>query len=266
METLEIGPVTPAQLLDTPCFVVICDVAGALFGLVVTGVLTTEDIIVKPVAPLLQAVPFYLGMTMLGDGSVIMILDPNAFPPALSNNEAAAIPKHDTTATTTSPATTALASLLLVRIHGDQHAAIPLMHVVRLETLYPECITIQTGGMVAQYRDTAMPLVFMRHAPFCHDTPPMQMVVCRHEARHYGVVVDGILDIVQYALQDMTPGHDSVHMGNVVIAGVTTMVLDIPTLLHHHTRSALRATEHQTTEHQTTEHQTTEHQTTEHDT
>ena len=42
-----------------------------------TGVFDTEEIVVKPVAPRLRHITMFSGNTILGDGSVIMILDPN---------------------------------------------------------------------------------------------------------------------------------------------------------------------------------------------
>ncbi len=43
----------------------------------VDRVFDTEEIVVKPVAPILRHIPMFSGNTILGDGSVIMILDPN---------------------------------------------------------------------------------------------------------------------------------------------------------------------------------------------
>ena len=46
-------------------------------GIIVDRVFDTEEIVVKPVAPILRHVTMFSGNTILGDGSVIMILDPN---------------------------------------------------------------------------------------------------------------------------------------------------------------------------------------------
>src|SRR3546814_9068070 len=47
------------------------------FGILVDRVFDTEEIVVKPVAPILRHIAMFSGNTILGDGSVIMILDPN---------------------------------------------------------------------------------------------------------------------------------------------------------------------------------------------
>ena len=52
---------------------------GALhLGVIVDRVFDTEEIVVKPVAPILRHIDIFSGNTILGDGSVIMILDLNA--------------------------------------------------------------------------------------------------------------------------------------------------------------------------------------------
>ena len=48
-----------------------------MLGIIVDRVFDTEEIVVKPVAPILRHVTMFSGNTILGDGSVIMILDPN---------------------------------------------------------------------------------------------------------------------------------------------------------------------------------------------
>src|SRR5204863_4042901 len=46
-------------------------------GIVVDGVFHTEEIVVKPMASKLRHIPMFCGNTILGDGSVIMIVDPS---------------------------------------------------------------------------------------------------------------------------------------------------------------------------------------------
>ncbi len=57
--------------------VVVAQVGAHTMGIIVDRVFDTEEIVVKPVAPILRHVTMFSGNTILGDGSVIMILDPN---------------------------------------------------------------------------------------------------------------------------------------------------------------------------------------------
>ena len=45
------------------------------FGLVVEGILDTEEIVVKPLGKHLQGLSLFAGATILGDGQVALILD-----------------------------------------------------------------------------------------------------------------------------------------------------------------------------------------------
>ena len=73
-ELLALGTDDQAQ---TAAHVVVAQVGQHMMGIIVDRVFDTEEIVVKPVAPILRHVTMFSGNTILGDGSVIMILDPN---------------------------------------------------------------------------------------------------------------------------------------------------------------------------------------------
>ncbi len=56
--------------------IVVVRVGAFTFGVIVDRVFDTEEIVVKPVAKVLRHLKLYSGATILGDGSVILILDP----------------------------------------------------------------------------------------------------------------------------------------------------------------------------------------------
>ena len=58
-------------------FIVVTQVGNQTFGIVVDGVFHTEEIVVKPMSTKLRHIAMFSGNTILGDGSVIMIIDPN---------------------------------------------------------------------------------------------------------------------------------------------------------------------------------------------
>ncbi|MDH5411120.1 MAG: chemotaxis protein CheA, partial [Alphaproteobacteria bacterium] len=63
--------------VDEDRFVIVTQVGNFSFGIIVDKVFDTEEIVVKPVSSLLRNITLFSGNTILGDGSVIMILDPN---------------------------------------------------------------------------------------------------------------------------------------------------------------------------------------------
>ena len=70
---LRLAP-APAQSGE---YIVVAQVGAEVLGIIVDRVFDTEEIVVKPVAPILRHITMFSGNTILGDGSVIMILDPN---------------------------------------------------------------------------------------------------------------------------------------------------------------------------------------------
>jgi len=74
-------PPTEADVSED--FIVVTQVGDYSFGIIVDRVFDTEEIVVKPVSPILRHITMFSGNTILGDGSVIMILDPNGIAAAV---------------------------------------------------------------------------------------------------------------------------------------------------------------------------------------
>ncbi|HVX92466.1 MAG TPA: chemotaxis protein CheA, partial [Xanthobacteraceae bacterium] len=70
-------------------FIVVMQVGNQTFGIVVDGVFHTEEIVVKPMSTKLRHITMFSGNTILGDGSVIMIIDPNGIVQAIGTSVAA---------------------------------------------------------------------------------------------------------------------------------------------------------------------------------
>ena len=71
-------------------FIVVTQVGSQTFGIVVDGVFHTEEIVVKPMSTKLRHIDMFSGNTILGDGAVIMIIDPNGIAKALGTSVALA--------------------------------------------------------------------------------------------------------------------------------------------------------------------------------
>ena len=66
-------------------FIVVTQVGSQSFGIVVDSVFHTEEIVVKPMSSKLRHIAMFSGNTILGDGSVIMIIDPNGIAQSLGS-------------------------------------------------------------------------------------------------------------------------------------------------------------------------------------
>jgi len=203
-------------------FVIVAQVGGSTFGIVVDRVFDTEEIVVKPVAPVLRGTPYYVGNTILGDGSVIMILDPNGLSAAAGQmaDQAAAQERSALAAHAD------LASFLLFRASGRELKAIPLELVSRIESLDAASIEHVGGRQVVQYREHLMPLVPFDPAHVWKEQGHQDVLVFSDNGRSMGLAVDEVVDIVRermaVELSSARPGL----LGSAIIAGKAVDVVD----------------------------------------
>ncbi len=71
----ELGVSEPDRIERDTVFIVVLQAEDRRFGLVVEDILDTQEIVVKPLRAQLKDVSVYAGTTILGDGSVALILD-----------------------------------------------------------------------------------------------------------------------------------------------------------------------------------------------
>ena len=110
-------------------FIVVTQVGSQTFGIVVDGVFHTEEIVVKPMSTKLRHIGMFSGNTILGDGAVIMIIDPNGIAQSLGTAAASQSEIGDDNAATRSNSDAQLTSLLVFRAGSSQPKAVPLAHM-----------------------------------------------------------------------------------------------------------------------------------------
>ena len=205
-------------------FVVVAQVGANRFGIIVDRVFDAEEIVVKPVAPLLRGTRFYAGNTILGDGSVIMILDPNDLSGAagqIDNDQAAGA------ALAASSQVEAQSSFLLFRAGDRELKAIPLELVSRIESLDAASIEHVGGRQVVQYRQHLMPLVPFHDGHAWKANGQQDVLVFSDKDRRMGLAVDEVVDIVRdrmaVELSSSRPGL----LGSAVIAGKAADIVDV---------------------------------------
>ncbi|MBI5120158.1 MAG: chemotaxis protein CheW [Rhodospirillales bacterium] len=210
------------ELAET--FIVVAQVGTYTFGIIVDRVFDTEEIVVKPVAPILRNITMFSGNTILGDGSVIMILDPNgiaAATGAMAGSSQAAEQAHLKDLHGEEKT-----SLLVFRAGGADLKAVPLALVARLEEVDVASVELSHGKPVVQYRGHLMPLIMVsEHCQLQKEGRQAVLVFSDHE-RSMGLVVDEIVDIVEDILKiEITVAQPGL-IGTAVIAGRATDVID----------------------------------------
>ena len=206
-------------------FVVVMQVGTQRFGIIVNGVFGTEEIVVKPMASRLRHIAEFSGNTILGDGSVILILDPNGLVHAIGavqNGQPSAHEDHDEKSSEL-PAE----PLLVFRAGSPNPKAVPLSLVTRLEEIDPSTIEHSNGQQVVQYRGQLMPLVAPTSDVRIKSSGKQPLLVFSDHRRSMGLVVDEIVDIVEDRLDIELAGEKPGFIGSAVIKGQTTEVIDI---------------------------------------
>ncbi len=184
----------------------------------------TEEVVVKPVASILRHIPMFSGNTILGDGSVIMILDPNGIARAVGLSTAAPAQLATGAADVAEQSGASTAMLLFRPISGGPPCAVPLGLVARIEDIPREMIEQSSGRLVTQYRGQLMPLLRMDLAALNAGTQPV--LVFSDRGRSMGLMVAEIVDVVDARLTIELAASLPGMLGSAVIAGRATEVLD----------------------------------------
>jgi len=207
-------------------FIVVTQVGSQTFGIVVDGVFHTEEIVVKPMSTKLRHIEMFSGNTILGDGAVIMIIDPNGIAKALGAAGSASHEIADENAAMRASAAEQLTSLLVFRAGSTQPKAVPLGLVTRLEEIACDKIELSNGRYMVQYRDQLMPLVQMAGVSV-RTSGAQPILVFADDRRSMGLVVDEIIDIVEEKLNIEVAGSQEGILGSAVIKGQATEVIDV---------------------------------------
>jgi two-component system chemotaxis sensor kinase CheA len=207
-------------------FIVVTQVGSQTFGIVVDGVFHTEEIVVKPMSSRLRHIPLFSGNTILGDGSVIMIIDPNGIVAAVGAG-VAATQEARASAESERLDADALVSLLVFRAGGTEPKAVPLSLVTRLEEIDASKIEIANGRPLTQYRGTLMPLIPVNPDVKVRAEGVQPLLVFSDAGRSMGLVVDEIVDIVEDKLDIEVASDIAGILGSAVVKGHATEIIDV---------------------------------------
>lgn len=214
-----------AELERDEKFIVVCQVGTYRFGVIVDRVFDTEEIVVKPVSPILREITMFSGNTILGDGSVIMILDPNGIAATTSavtvtREEAAEMDERHVAFSEE------VTSLLVFRAGSEELKAVPLALVARLEEIDLASVEHSHGVPMVQYRGHIMPLVPFNQGHAWANEGRQPTIVFTEGDRSMGLVVDEIIDIVEDRISVELKADEPGLVGTAVVAGKATDVID----------------------------------------
>ena len=229
---LESSRTTLERVANLVLTVMVIQVGARLFGVLVDSVFRTEEIVVKPMSSVLRDVGMFSGNTILGDGSVIMIIDPNALGSVVGAVEGQA--DLASGAPTVEAATTEnKTALLLFRAGSSAMKAVPLSLITRLEAIERDTIEHCNGEDVVQYRGALMPLVYMQDEARGRADGVQPVLVFTEGGKPVGLAIDEIVDIVEERLEIELKTEAPGVIGAAIVKGKAAEIIDVSHYLGH---------------------------------
>jgi two-component system chemotaxis sensor kinase CheA len=230
---VQLGPTLQLEAAkdEDATFVMVIQVGERRYGLVVNDVLDTEEIVVKPLATILRDVNVFSGATILGDGSVVLILDPNAMSERAGNmlEEKASEESEDVAANAGSEKV----AMLLFKAGSGAPKAVELAHITRLEHIESDKIEQMEGRAALQYRGKLMPILTVSSdfsgllSASREEAHVQPLLVFTGEGYAMGLAVDEIVDVVEdHMTIELSADRPGVR-GTAIIAGRACEILDV---------------------------------------
>jgi two-component system chemotaxis sensor kinase CheA len=199
---------------ETDQFIAVLDADGRRFGLVVDGLADPEEIVVKPLSPVLKEIGIYSGATVLGNAELALILDPGA----IATRAGVTVQREEERLAEAEAENTGRPEYLVVMLAGRQ-AAVPLADVLRIEQVPASRIeyvgsrpVLNFGGQLLAVEDAAG----LIDAAQQNAETSIIVVVCRQGERQIGIAVEHVLDVAA--------GSDLFESGRVEAAGGVTLL------------------------------------------
>ncbi|MDF2116774.1 chemotaxis protein CheW [Roseiarcaceae bacterium H3SJ34-1] len=210
--------------LDDDRLVVILRTGAATFGVAVDSVADVQEIVVKPLGASLAKVPGFAGNTILGDGTVVLILDVAGLAASLglaTSSNFRAVAQPDLVELTKEPT-----RLILFRAGPGVQKALPLSQVSRIENIDTKEIELAGGMRVLNRGGSIMPLAS------CWDTdyasqPKWPVLIIGVGGEPMGLIVSEIVDIVDERIDIEIAGSNETVIGSMVFNGQVTEIVDL---------------------------------------
>jgi|GEM_PF-6837 len=204
------------------------------FGLIVDSILSTEEIVVKPMHSSLKPLRCYSGATVMGDGAVALILDIEG----IARHAGVFLEPHGEVSDGLSAPGTShwdTQSILLFRIGGAERFALALPLIRRIEKISmsrverigkKEFITIEGGSTLVLRLDQFLPVAS------CSEKQDMFLILPKFIVRPFGILMSEIVDIVETPVNLNTESYmEDGLLGTDIIAEHLTLFPDIYRLI-----------------------------------
>ncbi|GAK60435.1 two-component system sensory/regulatory protein-like, Che family protein [Candidatus Vecturithrix granuli] len=210
------------------------------FGVIVDDVGDTEEIVVKALSSHIKQLSYYDGATIMGDGSLALILNASGLFSAtqLTTEDLKKVEQAKKIEEQKKVGLASIAeqkqTIVLFRIGAKEYYGVPLAFVVRLEEFSASQIEFSGGREVIQYRNDILPLI--RLEPFLNiasvpDQETLSLIVFAVE-KQIGLVVAEIINTVEISTHiDTDTFKQKGILGSTIVEGHSVLILDIHGLI-----------------------------------
>ncbi|HVP10805.1 MAG TPA: chemotaxis protein CheW [Phycisphaerae bacterium] len=223
--TRQHGPEAAAPL----AYVIVVKVGSQRFGLVVDALSGSEEIVVKPLHPLLRPLGVYSGTTILGDGSAALILSVEGL--ARHSGIAYRPQREEPAALPAAVQEAEQCAVLLFRCGAAELLAMSLDAVRRVVRIRPDQIERVGNRELVNVDGVAINVLRLDHflnLSSCQARGMLFLIMPRHARAPVGLLASEIVDTPTQPLQldDQAYRADGV-LGSAMIRGQIAIVLDI---------------------------------------
>ncbi len=203
---------------------VIMRVGVQTFGVTVDAVADVQEIVVKPLGASLSHLKAFSGHTILGDGTVVLIIDPAGVSAALGLEQSRDLGSAD--AQVVESATNEATRLVLFRAGGGVDKVLPLSVIARIETVAAGGIEQSNGMLIMRHQGRLMPVVAVS-PEVCVKEGDNNVFVIAPNGEPFGLLIDEIVDIIQADLDVQIAGECPGLIGTADIDNKVVELVDI---------------------------------------
>jgi two-component system chemotaxis sensor kinase CheA len=194
------------------------------FALIVDEMIDVQEIVLEPLPTPLRQIPMFSGAAVLGDGSVVLVLDPCGLASALGLPNSGAprmTPRQHIKPLMSSTA------FVVFRSDGPTLRALPVAAVAKILQLGPAQIEIAEGGHAVRDEGRRIPLVDAEGRNFADPRArSLTALLLRQGDDRLGLIVDEIVDVVHEELKVESADTRLAAIGGAILRRDAIEILD----------------------------------------
>jgi two-component system chemotaxis sensor kinase CheA len=200
--------------------VVVLGIHGQKAGIVVDEIDDIQEIVVKPLGSLFSTLKVFSGNTILGDGSVILIIDPAGVAEVMNvEKNSSVLPTHDG-----QNLDAATSSLILFKAGPGAPKVVPRSAVSRILRVPKREIELADGLYLYRYQNQLIPILPIGETCLTPDTCLLLVIALNDKI--FGLWVDTVLDIVETAAEIQVVSNTPWLLGTIDLNGVAVEFID----------------------------------------